>query len=670
MRRLSPFLTLLLLALVCLPAGAVTITIVNKDAAGKGLNDPTAAAPVGGNPGTTIGEQRMNVFKEAARIWGQILSGAVEIRVDASFSDDPAVMSCSATSATLGGTSPTYVEAQFAGAPEFELWYTVAQANQLAGTDLEPADSDMTAQFNAKLGQPGCLTGRYFYYGFDANTPSGEINFLTVALHEFAHGLGFLSVADESTGAFLGDRGDIFSKHMLDTTSGKTWTEMSSNAERKASAVNTGHLVWDGTGTNAAAAAYLSNKPILDVTSPPAAAGKMAAGTAAFGATLTVAGVPGTLVQALDPSDTAGALTTDACSALTNASSVAGKIALVDRGTCAFAQKASNVQAAGAIGIVVANNTDGVVNMAKDTGGIWQSITIPVVSVSITDGATLKANLPAAGKIGLDGLWRSGSDAAGRTLLYAPNPVETGSSLSHFDTSAIPNLLMEPNINSDLPIGVDITTALLADIGWFGTSPAPLADFTWFAASPKAGDRVQFTDASTGSPTSWLWDFGDGTTSTERNPAHTFGQGTYPVSLTASNSGGSSTKTQSVVVTFSGPVTCSTAGGYTLCLVNGRYRVTSNWQNQYAGGAAARLFAAPLTDATGAFWLTDADVYEYLIRINTATDNGRAWVAIPTFTDVEFWIGVFDTQNGQYKEYHSPAGNRTLLYDPYFFVYP
>jgi hypothetical protein len=109
---------------------------------------------------------------------------------------------------------------------------------------------------------------------------------------------------------------------------------------------------------------------------------------------------------------------------------------------------------------------------------------------------------------------------------------------------------------------------------------------------------------------------------------------------------------------------------YTACLIGGRYKVTSHWQNQYAGGQVSTLSATRLTDATAAFWLTGPDTYEYLIRINTATDNGMAWIAIPTFTDVEFWIAVTDTVRGQYYEYHSPAGNRTLIHDPYFFVYP
>jgi sugar lactone lactonase YvrE len=109
---------------------------------------------------------------------------------------------------------------------------------------------------------------------------------------------------------------------------------------------------------------------------------------------------------------------------------------------------------------------------------------------------------------------------------------------------------------------------------------------------------------------------------------------------------------------------------FTACLIGGRYRVTSRWQNQYAGGQVNALSASQLTDTTAAFWLSGPETYEYMIRISTATDNGRAWIAIPTFTDVEFWVEVTDIVSGQYFEYHSPAGNRTLIYDPYYFFYP
>jgi PKD repeat protein len=66
---------------------------------------------------------------------------------------------------------------------------------------------------------------------------------------------------------------------------------------------------------------------------------------------------------------------------------------------------------------------------------------------------------------------------------------------------------------------------------------------------PSVGETVQFIDTSTGSPTSWRWDFGDGSQATTRDPAHTFASpGTYNVSLTASNATASSRNVSTVVI--------------------------------------------------------------------------------------------------------------------------
>ena len=55
-----------------------------------------------------------------------------------------------------------------------------------------------------------------------------------------------------------------------------------------------------------------------------------------------------------------------------------------------------------------------------------------------------------------------------------------------------------------------------------------------------------FTDNSTNSPTSWNWNFGDGTTSTQRKPSHVYNAtGTYSITLTASNAAGPGTLTRS-----------------------------------------------------------------------------------------------------------------------------
>ena len=207
---------------------------------------------------------------------------------------------------------------------------------------------------------------------------------------------------------------------------------------------------------------------------------------------------------------------------------------------------------------------------------------------------------------------------------------------------------------------------------WQLTAPTggTTANFSFTPSSPSAGQTIQFTDTSTGGPTSWSWDFGDGFSSTAQSPTHAFATaGAFPVTLTASNSGGSNATTKTVTVASAGASSC-VEDATTMCLAGGRYRIRSHWRNQYAGGAVSTLSKAKLTDVTGAFWIANASTYEYLIRINTATDNGRAWIAIPTFTDVEFWIDVTDTVSGQSKEYHSAPGNKTLIYDPYFFVYP
>ncbi|HIH95226.1 TPA: PGF-pre-PGF domain-containing protein [Methanosarcina acetivorans] len=76
-----------------------------------------------------------------------------------------------------------------------------------------------------------------------------------------------------------------------------------------------------------------------------------------------------------------------------------------------------------------------------------------------------------------------------------------------------------------------------------------VADFTSNVTSGNAPLEVSFTDTSTGSPTAWNWDFGDGNTSADQNPVHIYtSAGAYTVTLTASNAEGESSKTDSVNV--------------------------------------------------------------------------------------------------------------------------
>src|SRR5262249_32268425 len=94
------------------------------------------------------------------------------------------------------------------------------------------------------LGNSGCLTGIPFYLGLDDNHGSA-VDLMTVVEHELAHGLGFLTFTNGQTGAQMGALPSIWDDFLLDNTTNKTWTMMT-DSERAASAVKTGHLVWNG----------------------------------------------------------------------------------------------------------------------------------------------------------------------------------------------------------------------------------------------------------------------------------------------------------------------------------------------------------------------------------------------------------------------------------------
>ncbi|MGB5474023.1 MAG: thrombospondin type 3 repeat-containing protein [Gammaproteobacteria bacterium] len=308
---------LLPVVLACLvaasPALAANFVINNLDDPGEGFNDSTPVAPVGGNDGTTLGQQRLNLFQKAAEIWGAAIESAVPIVIQASF--DP--LTCSANSAVLGSAGTIEIFSDFPGAPEPNTWYHGALANAIAGFDQNPTMDDISATFNSDIdNNSSCMSGSNWYLGYDHNHDS-DIDLLAVLLHEFAHGLGFSNFTDESTGSFLLNRPDIFSYFTFDNTIGLHWDEMN-NTQRSFSATNTGNVVWDGPAVLAGVAGFLT----------------------------------------------------------------------------------------------------------------------------------------------------SGTDPSGHARLYAPNPVQSGSSISHFDTVANPNLLMEPILTSNLGSDLDLTDEQLVDVGW------------------------------------------------------------------------------------------------------------------------------------------------------------------------------------------------------------
>ena len=94
--------------------------------------------------------------------------------------------------------------------------------------------------------------------------------------------------------------------------------------------------------------------------------------------------------------------------------------------------------------------------------------------------------------------------------------------------------------------------------------PAPTAEFHANYTVIFLGNTVAFTDLSTGTPTSWLWEFGDGNTSVSKNPSHAYAAaGDYTVTLTATNASGSDieSKTGYISVSSGGSVSIPISAG-------------------------------------------------------------------------------------------------------------
>ncbi|HYB99161.1 MAG TPA: hypothetical protein VEC57_08475 [Candidatus Limnocylindrales bacterium] len=238
--------------LAALPADAVQFIVRNDDSPAEGFNDITPVAPIGGNPGDTLGEQRMYVFQYAADAWGARLNGNIPIVVSATFD----ALGGTQTSALLGSASPDTVHRDFLNATRSGTWYAAALANQLANDDLnsilDPDRPEMSAQFNSSVDGPTVLGTRGFYYGLDGNNGS-NIDFLSVVLHEIAHGVGFLDLIDPSTGSLFdpppggNPLPDAYTFWLEDPTVVPKSLVAMSDQQRKAAILNGPDLAWAGT---------------------------------------------------------------------------------------------------------------------------------------------------------------------------------------------------------------------------------------------------------------------------------------------------------------------------------------------------------------------------------------------------------------------------------------
>jgi PKD repeat protein len=165
----------------------------------------------------------------------------------------------------------------------------------------------------------------------------------------------------------------------------------------------------------------------------------------------------------------------------------------------------------------------------------------------------------------------------------------------------------------------------------------PTADFTATPISGPAPLAVQFSDASTGSPTSWSWDFGDGTGSNERNASHTYSApGSYTVTLTVRNADGADTKTRADYITATAvppphlPLFSDSFESGGLSQWTGGSRVIAQQAEVFSGAWAARATSSGQpTYAYKSLATSQAELY-YQVRLKRIS-QGAMTVALLRF---------------------------------------
>jgi gliding motility-associated-like protein len=153
----------------------------------------------------------------------------------------------------------------------------------------------------------------------------------------------------------------------------------------------------------------------------------------------------------------------------------------------------------------------------------------------------------------------------------------------------------------------------------------PTANFTASSTSGCSPIVVNFTDLSTGSPTSWSWDLGNGTTSTLQNPSTTYvTAGTYTVKLTATNSGGSNTKTVTGYITVLASPTVSFTANDTIASCPPQTITFTNTTTPGAGGTTS--YTWDFGDGTGSTSVNPSHTYttsgNYNVSLVVTNSNG------------------------------------------------
>ncbi len=187
----------------------------------SGWTDPSPRAPIRGNTGTTLGEQRRNAMLEAARLLSEQLRPAVPIRLQACW----AQLEFTETSGVLAQAGPRFLVVDDPGRglsfpyldARHTIHFTPGAAHQagtsfcrFAGGNCSNPEADIRATFNLAVDNASNVNRR-FDYGIERPDTLTGPSFVAVSMHELAHGLGFVGLVGlGGSGGALGTRSTAF----------------------------------------------------------------------------------------------------------------------------------------------------------------------------------------------------------------------------------------------------------------------------------------------------------------------------------------------------------------------------------------------------------------------------------------------------------------------------
>ena len=179
-----------------------------------------------------------NALTYAASIWESQITSTIPIVLEAEFLS-------TLPSGVLGGAGAANYYRD-AGLPySTNTWYPVALANALLNTDLNGNTPEIYAVFSSTFN---------WYYGTDGNTPVSQTDFVTVALHELGHGLGFSDSTDVSGGIGSWGQGSgypfIFDRFLKNGSGVSLVDGFANNSTALATQLTSDNVYFDGPCTN------------------------------------------------------------------------------------------------------------------------------------------------------------------------------------------------------------------------------------------------------------------------------------------------------------------------------------------------------------------------------------------------------------------------------------